>query len=136
MTFSLFAALAVPFALQAATPAPEKPTPQTPSSFADLPFEQSTAPRCGMAFAIVQGWQEAGDTRGAAWPSLAEKGAREFFVKAMVRLIDSYSLEQPDVMRLVEAEQTRLQAQEFAAVDAMMPSCLALLEVSSTKGGV
>lgn len=131
MTFSLLTTLALPFALQAAAPETAKPT-----SFADLGIEEATAPRCGMAFAIVQGWQTAGDARGTAWPSMENIRAREFFLNAMVRLIDAYDLERADVTRLVEVEKSRLQAQDFAAVEAMMPACLALLEASSTNGGV
>ncbi|WP_298307716.1 hypothetical protein [uncultured Erythrobacter sp.] len=128
MTFSFIAALITPFALQSATPAPAAPT-----SFADLPIEQTTAPRCGTAFAIVQGWQEAGDERGAAWPNMEEANAREFFLTAMVRLIDAYTLDRSDVTRLVEAEKARHQADNFVSVEAMMPACLALIEASSTK---
>jgi hypothetical protein len=86
-----------------------------------------------VAFAIVQGWQEAGNARGGAFPNMAEANAREFFLIAMVRLIDAYSLERPDVTRLVEAEKARHQADNFATVEAMMPGCLALLELSSTS---
>ena len=129
MTISILAAFVAPFALQSGTPPPTKPT-----SFAQLPIEEATAPRCGMAFAIVQGWQEADDTRGKQWPSMAEANAREFFLRAMVRLIDQYSLERPDVTRLVEVEQQRHQAGGFASVEAMMPACLALLEVQSPRG--
>lgn len=127
MTISIFAAALAPIALQVGAPAPSPVV----ASFEDLPIEQSTAPRCGVAFAIVQGWQEAGNARGGAFPSMAEANAREFFLTAMVRLIDDYSLERTDVRRLVEAEKARHQADDFASVEAMMPGCLALLELSS-----
>lgn len=132
MTLSLIAALTAPFALQAATPAPE---PAKPSTFADLSIEEATAPRCGVAFAIVQGWQGAGDVRGGAWPDMQEAGAREFFLSAMVRLIDSYSLERSDVVQLVQAERARHQATDFASVEAMMPGCLILLGSAAPQGG-
>lgn len=130
MILSMIAALTAPFALQAATPAPAKL-----SSFADLSIEEGTAPRCGVAFAIVQGWQKAGDTRGGAWPNMEEAGAREFFLGAMVRLIDTYGLERSDVTRLVQAETQRHQTDDFASVDAMMPGCLVLLQGVSSQGG-
>ena len=131
MTISIIGSLIIPMALQVAAPAPSPGV----ASFEDLPIEQTTAPRCGVAFGIVHGWQEAGDTRGEQWPSMADANAREFFLRAMVRLIDAYSLERTDVTRLVEAEKQRHQADGFAAVEAMMPACLALLEVQSTGGG-
>jgi len=130
MTFSLIAAFAVPFTLQAATPVQIKP-----ATFADLSIEEATEPRCGVAFAIVQGWQEAGDARGGAWPSMAEAGAREFFLTAMVRLIDRYSLGRSDVTQLVEVETQRHESDKFASVEAMMPGCLVLLESASINGG-
>lgn len=130
MTLSLIAALTAPFALQGATPAPAKP-----STFADLSIEEATAPRCGVDFAIVQGWQEAGDTRGGAWPSMEDAGAREFFIATIVRLIDTYSLERSDVNRLVQAEMERHQTDDFASVGAMMPGCLVLLQGVSAQAG-
>ena len=128
MTISIIAAALAPVAIQVAAPAPFSDV----ASFEDLPIEQTTGPRCGVAFAIVQGWQEAGNARGGAFPSMAEADAREFFLTAMVRLIDRYSLERTDVKRLVEAEKERHQADDFARVEAMMPGCLALLELSSS----
>lgn len=127
MTFSFLAALALPFALQASA-TPSASAPAKPTSFADLSIEEATGPRCGMAFAIVQGWQEAGDARGGAWPNMQRAGAREFFLNTMVRLIDRYSLERADVTRLVQAESQRHQADDFTSVEAMMPGCLILLE--------
>lgn len=132
MTISLFSALALPLALQAAAP-------ETPATFADLSVEEATAPRCGVAFAIAQGWQEAGDARGESLPNLKAANAREFFLTAMVRLIDRYSLERADVTKLVRAETARHRANDFADVAAMMPACLVLLDASqagsASQGG-
>jgi hypothetical protein len=130
MTLSNIAALIVPIALQAAAPASDKP-----ASLAELSVEEATAPRCGMAFGIVQGWQEAGYERGAAFPSMKEADAREFFLRAMVRLIDRYNLERSDVARLVEAETQRYESDNFTSVEEMMPACLILLDAASAKGG-
>lgn len=132
MTSTLLAALAAPLALQASAPPP--PAPEKPATLADLPIEQSTAPRCGIAFALVEEWQAAGDPRGAEWPTLQGTGAREFFVVAMARLIDAQALEREDVRRIVAAEVERHKADDGAAVAAMMPACLALLESSGIKG--
>lgn len=126
MTISLLSTLALPLALQAA--APEKP-----ASFEDLSVEEATAPRCGVAFAIAQGWQEAGDARGESLPDMEDANAREFFLTAMVRLIDRYSLERADVTALVQAETARHRANDFADVASMMPACLVLLDASKPK---
>jgi|GEM_PF-1704615 len=132
MTISLLSALALPLALQAA--APEKPT-----TFDDLTIEEATAPRCGIAFAIAQGWQEAGDARGQALPELKGTDAREFFLTAMVRLIDRYGLERSDVVALVQSETARHRANDYSEVEAMMPACLVLLDAfkpeAASKGG-
>lgn len=126
MIFHLIAITLAPLlALQSAPAAADKP-----SSFADLPIEQATAPRCGVAFAIVQGWQNSGDPRGAQWPTIEDMQGREFFVVAMARLIDRHGLEQEDVTRLVQAELSRHSADNGEAVNAMMPACLALLEMT------
>ena len=52
----------------------------------------------------------------------------------MARLIDAQALEREDVRRLVAAEVERHKADDGAAVAAMMPACLALLESSGIKG--
>lgn len=128
MTSSIIVTLLLPLALQVTTPVPAKP-----ATFADLLIEEATAPRCGVAFAIVQGWQEAGDARGGAWPDLKAAGAREFFLRAMVRLMDTHNLKRADVTRLVEAEHARHQSDDFADIAAMMPSCLALLQLTPAQ---
>ncbi|MEP0393126.1 MAG: hypothetical protein ABJ205_00110 [Erythrobacter sp.] len=119
----ILSSLAAALALQAATPVLAKP-----SSFADLSLEEATAPRCGVAFAIVQGWQVSGDTRGGAWPSMEEVGAREFFLGAIARLMDKYGLERSEVSTLILGETQRHQTDDFARVQAMMPGCLVLLQ--------
>ncbi|MHA7820993.1 MAG: hypothetical protein ACX930_15205 [Erythrobacter sp.] len=130
MTIAFIAAFAAPLALQAATAAPS----DKPATFSDLPVAEATAPRCGIAFASVEGWQEAGDPRGEEWPVIADLGAREFFVVAMARLIDMRGLTREDIMRLVEAEVAAHDADGGAAIVAMMPACLALLETSGIQG--
>lgn len=130
MTISLIAAFAAPLALQAATAAPA----DKPATFSDLPVTEATAPRCGIAFATVEGWQNTDDPRGNEWPRIASTGAKEFFVVAMARLIDSQGLTREDIMRLVEAEVAAHDADGGAAITAMMPACLALLETSGIQG--
>ena len=142
---NLIAPLMAPFALAQALP-PLAPSPDStargsaaggssaespkPTSLADLPITQATAPRCGIAFAIVQGWQDQADPRGEEWPAIDQVKGREFFVVAMARLIDDYNLTNEDVTRLTRAEVERLSAQNGEAVIAMMPACLTLLDIS------
>jgi hypothetical protein len=131
MTSLLLALAALLLALQTA-PVPEASAAQAkPTDFADLPVEEATAPRCGVAFATAQNWQNAGDARANGLPDIASTRAREFFVQSMVRLIDAYSLERGDVTRLVEREAARHEADGGATIQAMLPACLALLEMSS-----
>ena len=129
MTSLLFAALAAPLALQAAAAAPAKP-----ASLAELPVTEATAPRCGVAFATLEGWQKSGDPRGSEWPAVAETGGREFFVVAMARLMDAYALDREDVTRLVQTEVARHEADGGAAIKAMLPACLTLLEATNAAG--
>ena len=126
MTSLLLAAFVAPLALQAAPSAPAKP-----ATLEDLPVTEATAPRCGVAFATLEGWQKSGDPRGEEWPAVAETGGREFFVVAMVRLMDAYSLDREDVTRLVQAEVARHEADSGEALKAMLPACLTLLEATN-----
>lgn len=130
MITTLIAAFAAPLALQAATAAPA----DKPETLSDLPVTQATAPRCGIAFASVEGWQASDDPRGMQWPDIASSGAKEFFVVAMARLIDAHGLTRDDVTRLVQAEIAAHDADGGAAIEAMMPACLALLETSGIQG--
>lgn len=126
MTSLFLAAFAAPLALQGAPATPAKP-----ATLADLPVTEATAPRCGVAFATLEGWQKSGDLRGQEWPTVGETGGREFFVVAMVRLMDAYSLSREDVSRLVQSEVARHEADGGEAVKAMLPACLTLLEATN-----
>ncbi|MEM7779289.1 MAG: hypothetical protein AAF697_02735 [Pseudomonadota bacterium] len=126
MTMPLLASFVAPLVALQTAPA----TAAKPSSLAEVPVEQATAPRCGIAFAIVQGWQAVGDPRGEEWPAMEATDGREFFVQAMARLIDLYSLDQADVQRLVQVELTRHEADDGEAIQSMMPACLALLRMT------
>lgn len=134
MIMPILTALMAPLALQAATTQPHAQAPAKPQSLADVPITESTAPRCGIAFAMVDGWQNAGDPRGNPWPNIANAGGREFFVVAMARLIDSQGLEREDISRLVDFEVARHRADNGEAIAAMMPACLSLLETSGIQG--
>lgn len=132
MIGSFLAFVLAPLALQAeATPNSGATSSQSINSLADLPIEEATGARCGIAFAIVLEWQASGDPRGAPFASLDNEKGREFFVRAMVPIIDKYGLEREDVTRIVQAEYQSHLADDGQAVEAMMPACSALLSVSS-----
>lgn len=119
---SLFLATTLaPIALQTAAQSDTPPI----RTFDDLPIEQSTPPRCGVAFAIVGGWQAAGDPRGANYPDMQSEGGREFFVRSLANLMDASSLSRENVEALVRHEAGQLATQEgLSRVEAMMPACL------------
>lgn len=126
MASLLIATLLAPLALQAAT---QEPLP-APATLAELPIAEATFPRCGIAFATLEGWQKSGDPRGRNWPDMATSGGREFFVVAMARLMDARGLTREDIERLVVAEVASHEADNGNAVEAMMPACMALLRSS------
>lgn len=106
-----------------------------PVSFDEIPITQATAPRCGVAFAVAQGLQDAGDERASDWPDLKAAGGQEFFVRAMANLMDARALDRPAVVTLVEAEVARHRADDYAQLSQMMPGCLLLLEASPDLRG-
>lgn len=112
-------------ALQAGADASAEPA---ITDFAQLPVEEATAPRCSVAFAIIQGAQEAGDERARQWPDLVDAKAREFFVRSMARLMDDRKLDRAQIEQLVDRETKRLLSDDDKAANDMMPSCLLLLE--------
>jgi hypothetical protein len=123
--------LAAALALQAApmTPAPD-PAPAPPSSVIDLdtlPVAQATAARCAIAFATVSRWQKSGEARGSAYPDMETTGGREFFVQAMVQLMDTANLTRDDIMALATQEvAANSTAEGEERLAAMMPACLML----------
>lgn len=124
-------ALAVAPLILAAQDAPAtEAAPAAPA--ADLPelsMEQTAALRCGVAFGLVAGGQEAGDERALAFPKMEPRGL-EYFVRTMAKLMDEKSLTRPQVQALARQEVGRLQRAGPDAVVEMMPNCLMLLEAS------
>lgn len=110
----------------------EESTPNSSAitGFAQLPLEEATAARCGIAFAAVTQWQAADDPRGADWPNLEARGAREFFVQAMAQIMERHSLGREDVSRLVQREFEGHLADEGVGIAAMMPGCLLALDAA------
>ncbi len=122
MIISLTAALAA-LALQSAPVTADA----APASLDALPIEQSTAPRCGVAFAVISRWQKAGDERGEAYPDMESEGGREFFVRAMADLMDQTGLDRDQVGAIIFDEVTALDTPDGAErIEAMMPACLLL----------
>ena len=127
MLITLLSAVAA-IALQSGTHAPVAED-GAPISLDALPVEQSTALRCGVAFAVVSRWQKAGDERGASYPDMESEGGREFFVQAMADLMESQNLDRDQLMALVTTEVDALDTGDGAQrVEGMMPACLLLKE--------
>jgi len=121
-----FQTLAAAFALIALQTAPQASASTGPiSSIEELPIEQSAAPRCAVAFAIVGGWQSSGDARGSAYPDMASEGGREFFVRAMAGLMEAQGLTREAATAIIMREVRRLSTEQGATqIEAMMPACL------------
>jgi hypothetical protein len=112
---ALALALAAPsFAQQA------RPTPQ-------LTDGQRTLLHCSATFALVSGRQHAHDPQALAFPDVTARG-REYFVRAMVQLMDEAGLDHDAIKSLVSQEAAGLQ--DPAVLYKQMPSCLASLEAS------
>jgi len=111
----------------AAVPAvAQRPVPANPAP-AQLNDEQRTLLHCSATFAIVSGRQHAGDKAALAFPDITARG-REYFVRALVQLIDEAHLDRDAVVKLVHAEEAQLQ--DSPDLLKGMPACLASLEAS------
>ena len=111
------------FALAAAAPAlgqPAQPNPQ-------LTDDQRTLLHCSATFALVSGRQHAQDPQALAFPDITQRG-REYFVRAMVQLMDEAGLDHDKIAALVAQEAAGLQ--EPAVLYQQMPACLASLQAS------
>jgi hypothetical protein len=97
-----------------------RPTPQ-------LTDDQRTLLHCSATFALVSGRQHARDPQALAFPDVTERG-REYFVRAMVQLMDQAGLDHDAIKSLVSQEAAGLQ--DPAVLYKQMPACLASLEAS------
>lgn len=113
----------IALALLGAAPA----TAQQPAAPPQLNDEQRTLLRCSATFAIVSGRQHAGDKEALSFPDVTARG-REYFVRALVELMDEAHLDRDTVAKLVQAEAARLQ--DSPDLLKGMPACLASLEAS------
>jgi hypothetical protein len=102
-------------------PVPPNPTPP------QLTDEQRILLHCSATFALVSGRQHAGDKAALALPDVTVRG-REYFVRALVELMDQAHLDHDTVARLVQEEAARLQ--DSPELIQGMPACLASLEAS------
>lgn len=116
---SLLAALA----LSAAAPALAQPAARPPQ----LTGDQQTLLHCSATFALVSGRQHAKDPQALAFPDITQRG-REYFVRAMVQLMDEAGLDHDAIAALVAKEAAGLQ--EPAVLYQQMPACLASLQAS------
>jgi hypothetical protein len=114
------AALALALALAAAPSAAQQPAPQ-------LNDEQRTLLHCSATFALVSGRQHAGDKDALAFPDITRRG-REYFVRAMVQLMDDAHLGHDTAAKLVQDEAAKLQNSPDLLKE--MPACLASLQAS------
>ena len=98
---------------------------QTPGR--GLTDEQRTLLHCSATFALVSGRQHAGDKQALAFPDVSARG-REYFVRALVQLMDEAGLDRAAVAGLVQAEAAKLQGSPDLLEG--MPACLASLDAS------
>lgn len=108
-------ALAAPAVAQQAAPVPQ------------LTDDQRTLLHCAATFALVSGRQHAKDPQALAFPDVTERG-REYFVRALVQLMDEAGLDHDTVTALVTQEAAGLQ--DPAVLYKQMPACLASLQAS------
>lgn len=80
--------------------------------------------RCSVAFAIVAGAQEREEEQALQYPPLDETG-REFFVRALVQVVDETGLPAEDVADIAADEARAIFAD--GTHYQMMPVCLPLL---------
>jgi len=112
---ALLLALAAPSLAQQARPAPQ------------LTDDQKTLLHCSATFALVSGRQHAKDPQALAFPDVTERG-REYFVRAMVQLMDQAGLDRDAIKALVTQEAAGLQ--DAAVLYKQVPACLASLQAS------
>jgi hypothetical protein len=108
--------LAAALALQAAPAAPP-----------NLSQEDRALLRCSAAFALVAEGQAKGNAAAKKWP-LVEVRGREFFVRALARLMDATGLDRGGISQLVGAEAQAIW--DNGEVEKVMPACLVMLDAS------
>ena len=112
---ALALALAAPSLAQQSAPAPQ------------LTDDQRVLLHCSATFALVANRQKAKDPQALAFPDVTERG-REYFVRAMVQLMDQAGLDHDAIKALVAEEAATLQ--DPTVLYKQMPACLASLQAS------
>ena len=120
------AALTLPLAPGAAQTAPATSAAPAPA----LSLEQQMTLRCAAAFAVVSYGQGNGNADALRYPDLGVTG-REYFVRALARLMDDTGMTREQVAQQVRAEAQRLW--DDKAIDTIMPSCLSAMELSGIE---
>jgi len=108
--------LAAALALQAAPVAPP-----------NLSEEDRALLRCAAAFALVAEGQARGNDAAKKWPPVEVRG-KEFFVRALARLMDATGLDRGGISQLVSTEAQAMLDNDD--VDKVMPACLVMLDAS------
>jgi hypothetical protein len=89
----------------------------------ELPIENAAAARCAVAYATIGHWQKTGDVRGKAYPDVAARGGREFFVQVMAKLIDTGLTRENIAMIAAEGLKRNDTPEGTEQVARMMPAC-------------
>lgn len=118
--------IAAALALASVPALAQRPVPPS-GAVPQLTEDQRTLLHCSATFALVSGRQHAGDKEALAFPDITARG-REYFVRALVELMDEAGLDHDTVARLVQEEAARLQ--DSPELLKGMPACLASLEAS------
>lgn len=115
-----------------AEPLPSATPADTPviTDLAQLPLTEAAAPRCGIVFALIEAAQQAGDSEAKQWPDLANANGREFFVRAMAKLMEDRGLDQLAVRALAEREAVRLSNEDNRQAHALMEPCLLMKQTA------
>lgn len=129
-SFIFAAALAtMPSQVQAQMPRAEA-DPTLSDARSVLTVEDNAVIRCTAAFGLVAAAQERGDVEAQKWPALGDRG-KEFFVQALVGVMDRHGFDRFTIGALVRSEAESLYAE--ANVNAVIPGCLLMLEASGIE---
>ena len=102
---------------------------EAPVGLAQLEPAERLALRCGVAFGMIAEGQARGDPRASEYPAMQTRG-REFFVRNTAALMEKRSLTQEQARRLSFDTLIEITSEGIEAREAMMPTCLRLLDES------
>ena len=121
--------------LTASQPAPDAPAGTEPqpvpiTELSQLPVGEAAGPRCGVVFALVDVAQRAGDEQATQWPDLQSGNGREFFVRAVAKLMEDRALTREQVDALLSREARRLRDDDLRPAYELMPPCLLMKQAA------